>query len=989
MITLGDIKLTNLTLGGRNVSTVYLQDNKIYPDETPVEDTYSFCIEFVDGSGEIEFNSFLSSSLHPSLEYKIDDGEWTNIVWEDDWQSITFEGEKVYFRGNNPNGFSNANSQVHIRPQHSCRFSGDIMSLVYPTEDLNTKVIPSYCCFQELFDGEGERITLTEYFRLSATVLKDHCYDRMFDFEALESDLPSNFVLPATTLAPSCYYMMFANNPRITELPQGMLPATTLAEECYMRMFNECYNIQTIPDDFLPATELADECYQEMFYYCDGLKSIPYLLLPATTLADSCYQSMFERCTELREAPLLPATELANNCYFSMFKDCYNLMDLSQGVLPATTLVDGCYQSMFSNCTSLTQAPYLPASTLVGECYTGMFYGCANLNYIKVGATSWNTQYVNHTRGWVQGVSSTGTFVKHATVNIPVGIDGIPNGWVVENIEYTAQMNVIYPYTFIGNTTETIATLDKSISTNNDITLTINNVSFTSNPSYDNDAFIGTIGGTQVHLVWDVYTPTNELKLHNIGSNFILTSFNMQVDGEDVIIYEMEAIEPVTIIARTATTVSISGNGTFNNSTITYQVDEGDEKAYSLNQSIMLSTGQRVKFRGYSGTWGTSDANFGQFRISGEVEVRGNVNSLLTGNKNVDEMPSFCFYRLFGDNTSIVKADHLQLPAKTLNQRSYSQMFRNCSNMLTANLELPATTLGRECYTSMFYMCKALNQPPEILPKATPAYQSYTSMFQGCSALWYTPKIYTNPTSENTFGGMFNGCTSLKLVRNYSTSWTTAGAVDWLKSVGSGGYFIRGGGVSTSTYTTGTSGIPSGWSNTTPTSTKYRYALSNVQLKPNVHELRDGDKIAIRHKSDTNANRFIGRNTTTNTCSGITASTSLTTNLGTSIIHEVLANDDDTFYLVVLSGYYLSWKSKSASEGAPYTFDTSTAKLKLKPRYGDEGYWCVVEQSSGSNWGLNNLYGTWRNQNFYSDDPLTITGDDNSSYIFYKFIDIT
>ena len=35
---------------------------------------------------------------------------------------------------------------------------------------------------------------------------------------------------------------------------------------------------------------------------------------------------------------------------------------------------------------------------------------------------------------WVNGVSSTGTFVKNAAMtSLPTGIDGIPGGWTVQN----------------------------------------------------------------------------------------------------------------------------------------------------------------------------------------------------------------------------------------------------------------------------------------------------------------------------------------------------------------------------------------------------------------------------------------------------------------------------------------------------------------------------------------------------------------------------
>ena len=37
--------------------------------------------------------------------------------------------------------------------------------------------------------------------------------------------------------------------------------------------------------------------------------------------------------------------------------------------------------------------------------------------------------------GWVNGVSSTGTFVKHPNMtSLPTGVSGIPTGWTVQDV---------------------------------------------------------------------------------------------------------------------------------------------------------------------------------------------------------------------------------------------------------------------------------------------------------------------------------------------------------------------------------------------------------------------------------------------------------------------------------------------------------------------------------------------------------------------------
>ena len=219
---------------------------------------------------------------------------------------------------------------------------------------------------------------------------------------------------------------LFRNNTMLSNVKNLILPATTLTDDCYGSMFWRCTSLTTVPE--LPATTLAPHCYMTMFYYCTSLTVTPEL--PATTLADYCYHCMFQDCTSLTTAPELSATTLVHRCYDSMFYGCTSLT--TAPVLSATTLAYGCYELMFYGCTSLTTAPTLPATTLVGSCYWRMLKNCTNLNYIKMLAT--DISATNCLTEWVEGVSSTGTFIKDATMTtLPAGVSGIPNGWTVQD----------------------------------------------------------------------------------------------------------------------------------------------------------------------------------------------------------------------------------------------------------------------------------------------------------------------------------------------------------------------------------------------------------------------------------------------------------------------------------------------------------------------------------------------------------------------------
>lgn len=209
--------------------------------------------------------------------------------------------------------------------------------------------------------------------------------------------------------------------------------ATTIANNQFVDLFKETNNgnptgALSAEHLILPATTLASSCYADMLSGCNSLTGTP--TLPATTLAYGCYDGMFVGCTSLTTAPVLPATTLARNCYSSMFYGCTSLT--TAPMLPATTLANGCYQLMFHSCTSLTTAPELPVTNLVDYCYSGMFAGCTSLNYIKCLATDISAE--NCTDDWVDGVSSSGTFVKNSSMNDwSSGMDGIPTGWSVIN----------------------------------------------------------------------------------------------------------------------------------------------------------------------------------------------------------------------------------------------------------------------------------------------------------------------------------------------------------------------------------------------------------------------------------------------------------------------------------------------------------------------------------------------------------------------------
>lgn len=246
---------------------------------------------------------------YPNLWYSTDGkNTWNEIT---SLTSITLSyGDKVYIKGDNPNGLSTSRTAyVYFGIPKVLICSGNIMSLLGET----VKDIPNDYCFTYLF----KECYIYTNFKLPALKLTKYCYANMFYSAYLYGN---TLKLPATTLAEYCYNDMFYNCTTLVNAPA--LPATTLATGCYDSMFALCYKLVIAPE--LPATTLASNCYSSMFTYCRALINPPEL--PATELKSWCYSNMFRGCSSLEHAPILPAKTLNQiYCYYQMFSSCSKL----------------------------------------------------------------------------------------------------------------------------------------------------------------------------------------------------------------------------------------------------------------------------------------------------------------------------------------------------------------------------------------------------------------------------------------------------------------------------------------------------------------------------------------------------------------------------------------------------------------------------------------------------------------------------------------
>ena len=253
-------------------------------------------------------------------------------------------------------------------------------------------------------------------------------------------------------------------------------------------------------------------------------------------------------------------------------------------------------------------------------------------------------------------------------------------------------------------------------------------------------------------------------------------------------------------------TVSLSTNA------CRYCVD-GDGNWKSLAAGVeteSINTGQTLSFRGELTP--TYSAGIGTFTISKKCNLEGNCMSMLFGDNAANNLSlngkNYAFYNLFYDCTNIVSVSENFLPATTLAERCYNNMFYGCTS-LTAAPELPATTLSYMCYAYMFYNCSNLTTAP-ALPATTLVSICYNSMFSGCSNLTTAPELPATTLVSWCYYRMFYNCNKLNYIKMLATDISAYWCLDeWVSGVASVGIFAKN--KNMASLPTGANGIPSGW----------------------------------------------------------------------------------------------------------------------------------------------------------------------------------
>lgn len=202
---------------------------------------------------------------------------------------------------------------------------------------------------------------------------------------------------------------------------------------------------------------------------------------------------------------------------------------------------------------------------------------------------------------------------------------------------------------------------------------------------------------------------------------------------------------------------------------IQYSLDNGETwETITSNTNptpISVTTGNIVKFIGDNGNYAESSTTYTYFDTTCQFNVYGNIMSLIDSDDYIFKKTlsdDYTFDGLFRGCSGLINAENLILPATTLSQSCYENMFYECTNLVTAP-ELPAKILRSACYYQMFYNCESLAKCPE-LPATVLAKDCYYFMFRFCHSLKNIPKLPATDLAEGCYRYMFNRCCGLESV---------------------------------------------------------------------------------------------------------------------------------------------------------------------------------------------------------------------------------
>ena len=326
---------------------------------------------------------------------------------------------------------------------------------------------------------------------------------------------------------------------------------------------------------------------------------------------------------------------------------------------------------------------------------------------------------------------------------------------------------------------------------------------------------------TEITAASAIYLGSIAAQKMYIGSTLI-----WQQGGEGSVVHDysqdyftIESLEDNNLIKAIRTSSGITPD-------IYYSLDNGTTWSNQILSSGTITfgtinTGDKIIFKCTVSRWATAWNQYNRFDANKSFKVYGNVMSLLNGDNFINSefvsgsSDNLC--GLFYGTTTLVDASNLILPATTLKVSCYNGMFRGCSNLVNGPKLLPALDVPTDGYSSMFESCTSLVTAPEILATTVSGATALNRMFcmnrnsKVTAAMTKGPVLrITNSSSyDHVYQQLFCGNGNLVEITVLFSGTTNN---NWLKNVSSTGVIKT---LSGTTFSSGASGLPSGWTTET------------------------------------------------------------------------------------------------------------------------------------------------------------------------------
>lgn len=459
-----------------------------------------------------------------------------------------------------------------------------------------------------------------------------------------------------------------------------------------------------------------------------------------TLPTDTRLAGLFYNCVALKDVSELHLnTKRTPEALFAAtFQGCTSIA--TPPTLKTESLMNNCYQGMFKGCSNLTSVPDLPVTTVKSGCYADMFNGCVKLTTVQqiLPATGFSQA------GWCYASMYEGCTRITTAPELPAAV-ALPDHAYYKMFSGCTSLNHVKCMA-TGITSE-----DCTMGWLADVAPT------------------GIFEENEVYTDWEMNSP-----------NGIPTGWARDYGGE--------ALKPLTFEVLTGGTIvySLYDSGA-TPKTIEYSKNGGEWASITPTYegvSIEVEAGDNVQFRGDNAAYAVnaSDNNNTFNKSTATFNLRGNIMSLIdsTGFTTVTALTAnYTFCQMFIHCYGLRNIDKLCLPARTLSNGCYINMFYDCSGLTSANIVIPADTMSTGSCRSMFYQCTSLTRIPKIVGATTIANTACQNMFAGCTSLVNASGVFGSDTSTFDASGcsyMFSGCTSLETAPNLNSLQTVSSA---------------------------------------------------------------------------------------------------------------------------------------------------------------------------------------------------------------------